>query len=318
MSKLPDDSVLALVEIDALVVLEIIKHCKDNLPELVIGQLLGLDVDRTLEVTNCFPLPEPSEEAEDPQIRADYQIDMMRCLREVNVDNNLVGWYQSAFLGSFFSEQMIETQVNYQLKINKCVVIVYDPLRTANGSLSLKAFRLQDSFVELYRKESFTQESLTKLTVPWSEIFEEVPIAIRNSLVSNACLLSLSDSPFFDEEISPFQSLDLSINSFLEKNLESLIDAIDDFSIEQQKFQSYQRLLQKQQAKLKRKAENALRRLAGDDELPEEDDQVFRLPTEPSQLNSLLKTNQINNFCQQINQFSGQSLAKLFLLNGLK
>jgi len=284
---------------------------------LVIGQLLGLDVERTLEVTNCFPLPEPMEEAEDPQIRADYQIDMMRCLREVNVDNNLVGWYQSAFLGSFFSEQMIETQVNYQLKIKKCVVIVYDPLRTANGSLSLKAFRLQDSFVELYRKEAFTQESVIKLTGPWSEVFEEVPIAIRNSLVSKACLLSLSDSPFF-EDFSPFQSLDLSINSFLEKNLESLIDSLDDFSNEQQKFQSYQRLLQKQQAKLKRKAENASRRLAGDEELPEEEDQVFRLPTEPSHLNSLLKTNQINNFCQQINQFSGQSLAKLFLLNGLK
>ena len=26
---------------------------------------------------------------------ADYQLDMMRCLREVNVDNNTVGWYEA-------------------------------------------------------------------------------------------------------------------------------------------------------------------------------------------------------------------------------
>jgi translation initiation factor 3 subunit H len=26
---------------------------------------------------------------------------MMRCLREVNVDNNTVGWYQSSVLGQY-------------------------------------------------------------------------------------------------------------------------------------------------------------------------------------------------------------------------
>jgi len=33
---------------------------------------------------------------EDEEIEADganYQLEMMRCLREVNVDNNTVGWY---------------------------------------------------------------------------------------------------------------------------------------------------------------------------------------------------------------------------------
>jgi translation initiation factor 3 subunit H len=33
---------------------------------------------------------------EDEELEADganYQLEMMRCLREVNVDNNTVGWY---------------------------------------------------------------------------------------------------------------------------------------------------------------------------------------------------------------------------------
>jgi translation initiation factor 3 subunit H len=45
------------------VVLKIIKHCRENLPELVTGQLLGLDVNSTLEVTNSFPFPQREEEA---------------------------------------------------------------------------------------------------------------------------------------------------------------------------------------------------------------------------------------------------------------
>ena len=37
--------------------LKIIKHCKDSVPQLVTGLLLGLDIGSTLEVTNCFPFP---------------------------------------------------------------------------------------------------------------------------------------------------------------------------------------------------------------------------------------------------------------------
>jgi translation initiation factor 3 subunit H len=37
--------------------LKIVKHCTDSMPSLATGQLLGLDVGSTLEVTNCFPFP---------------------------------------------------------------------------------------------------------------------------------------------------------------------------------------------------------------------------------------------------------------------
>ena len=45
------------VTIDALAVLKIVKHCTECQPSLVTGQLLGLDIGATLEVTNCFPFP---------------------------------------------------------------------------------------------------------------------------------------------------------------------------------------------------------------------------------------------------------------------
>ena len=63
------------------------KHCKEHLPELVTGQLLGLDYDATLEVTNCFPFPSARPEVEGEEYEANedaqtaYQFDMLRALR---------------------------------------------------------------------------------------------------------------------------------------------------------------------------------------------------------------------------------------------
>jgi len=80
---------------------------------------------------------------------------MLRLLREVNVDINTVGWYQSTYLGSFVSDSLVETQFSYQENIPQSVCIVYDPLRTAQGQLALRAIRLTNAFMDLYRnKES--------------------------------------------------------------------------------------------------------------------------------------------------------------------
>lgn len=66
-----------------------------------------------------------------------YQLEMMRCLREVNVDNNTVGWYQTAPLGSYQTTELIETFVNYyDNNIRRCVCLVFNPQRAARGSLA--------------------------------------------------------------------------------------------------------------------------------------------------------------------------------------
>jgi translation initiation factor 3 subunit H len=50
---------------------------------------------------------------------------MMKSLREVNIDHNSVGWYQSTYLGSYVTQQLIETQFAYQQDIPNSVCIVY-------------------------------------------------------------------------------------------------------------------------------------------------------------------------------------------------
>lgn len=104
----------------------------------------------------------------------------MKSLRRVNVDNNTVGWYQSAFLGSFINSSIVEAQYTYQKEIPSSVVVVYDPFRTTRGSLALKvpfdflllsfcifptsppshthqAYRLTDAFMEMFSKRDFSQ-----------------------------------------------------------------------------------------------------------------------------------------------------------------
>lgn len=78
---------------------------------------------------------------------------MMRCLREVNVDNNTVGWYQSSSFGAYQTTEMIETFVSYHESIKKCVCLVYDPQRSGRGQLALKAVRLKDQFIEHFKEQ---------------------------------------------------------------------------------------------------------------------------------------------------------------------
>eukprot|EP00252_Welwitschia_mirabilis_P014640 TRINITY_DN3220_c0_g1_i1.p1 TRINITY_DN3220_c0_g1~~TRINITY_DN3220_c0_g1_i1.p1 ORF type:complete len:344 (-),score=60.94 TRINITY_DN3220_c0_g1_i1:440-1471(-) len=315
---------LRVVQIDGLVVLKIIKHCKECMPSLVTGQLLGLDIGTVLEVTNCFPFPSRGADEEDEAEAdgANYQLEMMRCLREVNVDNNTVGWYQSTYMGSFQTVELIETFMNYQENIKRCVCIIYDPQRSTQGVLAMKALKLQDSFMELFKTNEFTGEKLREKNLTWVDIFEEIPVKISNSVLVSSIMSDLEpDAPVSQGD---FDRLVLSTNPYLEENIEFLIECMDDLTVEQQKFQYYYRNLSRQQAQQqawlqKRRADNLARKAAGEEPLPEEDptNPVFKPIPEPSRLESYLIVNHAANYCDQIKGFSGQSFSKLYLMDAL-
>lgn len=73
--------------------MKIVKHCHEEScsnMEVAQGALLGLVVENRLEITNCFPFPKHNDDNMDEE---EYQLDMMRRLRRVNVDHFHVGWY---------------------------------------------------------------------------------------------------------------------------------------------------------------------------------------------------------------------------------
>lgn len=64
------------------------------------------------------------------------------------------------------------------------VVILYDPVQTASGQLTIKAYRLSKAFMRVYR------EKKNEVIKP-SEILEELPIKIRNPGIINALIFDL-------------------------------------------------------------------------------------------------------------------------------
>jgi translation initiation factor 3 subunit H len=175
---------LSVVQVEALVVMRIVKHCNSAFPMTATGSIVGMDKRSTLEVTSAFAFPAAEPAATDfhghenpstlavsaPRNKANvaYQNEMIKMMKEVNVDANNVGWYTSANLGNFVSASFIENQFNYQKQANeRAVALVHDVSRSAQGALSLRAFRLSPSFMAAYAAgiTNFTAEKYMPATL---------------------------------------------------------------------------------------------------------------------------------------------------------
>jgi len=312
------------VQVEGLVALKIIKHCvEEGASEGVQGVLLGLLNDKTLEITNCFPHPKIAEDEMADYDEAVYQMEMMRKLRDVNVDHFQVGWYQSVFLGAFINRNLLESQFNYQDSISESVVLTYDPLQSQQGILSLKAYRLTEKLMELYRsgEKVFTTEGLAEQEMSYSNLFEEVPVVIKNSNLINALVCEIeSKLPRHDNQ----QFLSLATGSYLEKSVHLLIEGVDELGQDSQKLHNYQRNYARQQQMIdqwrqKRQAENDLRRTRGEPPLPDEDvNKQFRPLQLPPRLDNLLTTAQLGTYCEQMHSFASQNFAKLFVAEAVQ
>jgi hypothetical protein len=107
-----------------------------------------------LRLTPAPPRVQPTEASEQ------YQLQKMRCLRDINVDSNTVGWYQSAPYSDFQTVQLIETFISYEESVKKCVCIVCDVKDSQQGALALKAVGLNRKFMELYKKNPNVRATL--------------------------------------------------------------------------------------------------------------------------------------------------------------
>ncbi|KAF2019026.1 eukaryotic translation initiation factor 3 subunit H [Aaosphaeria arxii CBS 175.79] len=354
MADASKETPLKAVQIEALVVMKIIKHSSQSFPTTATGFLVGMEASGTLQVTNSFPFPTVDAPASDghqdsssnlaaaaPRAKSNvaYQNEMIKYLREVNVDANNVGWYTSTSMGNFVNVNTIENQFFYQKELNeKTVALVHDVSRSSQGSLSLRAYRLSPSFVAAYKEGKFTTDSLQKSGLRYQDILVELPLTIHNSHLLTSLLHQLpADAPKEELAFPPnlaalqqdpntpnpplypnFDSLDLSIDPFLEKSCDLLLESIENHHTELNNHQYYQRSLAREQAKItawqqKRKAENAARAASKQAALPEDEWQrLFKLPQEPSRLETLLNSRQVEQYARQVDGFAAGVSTKMF------
>lgn len=137
-----------------------------------------MEVDGILQITHSFPFPAVEQtQANDfgdsnaanaailaPRSKSNayYQSEMMKCLREINVDSNVMGWYQSTNLGNFVTKELVENQYHYQssTQLNeRTVALVYDAARSTQGALSIRALRLTPQLMNAMKDGKFTTET---------------------------------------------------------------------------------------------------------------------------------------------------------------
>lgn len=140
-----------------------------------------------------FAYPAAREGVPDAALQAmDFQAVTIQRLRDVGVDAYMAGWYQSTYLGSYCSRDTVEAQLDFQEELPNSVLIIYDHVRTAQGQLSLRALRLTDAFMAAYGGGRAPSAEVLATLSP-SQIFEELPIRIRNPPLVQALLTDLHD-----------------------------------------------------------------------------------------------------------------------------
>jgi len=255
---------------------------------------------------------------------------MLRSLSEVGSADSVVGFYQCVKLGAFFKQSLVETQAVHQDKLRHGgVVIVHDTTTTSQGNASFRAFRLTKPFAEAYRRRNFSLASLVSQRLTFSNILEEVPVKIRINPLLNSVFGALTEphpSPLQStlssgastSAIPPTYST-LNIGSVgLTRNLEQLIEAVDNYKLEESNLAYLSRQIAREKLKAdqyvaKRREENATRAVQGLAPLPEENvSRLFKVPLEPSRLDSMLLLGQIDGFAKSLASASSSGLVTMY------
>ncbi|KAJ3503159.1 hypothetical protein NLJ89_g8556 [Agrocybe chaxingu] len=321
---------LTCVQLDGMVVTKIIKHAREAPSTTAHGLLLGLDLDGILEVSNSFPLPHHANDDDDKSAKssARHQASMLRSLKEVQADDSVVGFYQATTLGAFFSQSLIDTQAIHQDKLRHGgIVIVHDIAQTARGNASFRAYRLTAAFLDAYKKANFSTSSLINHRLTFSSILEEVPLKIRTNPLLSAFLGTLAEpsrAPLSSatlgkasSELGPsFSVVDLGTGG-ITRNLEQIVEAVDNYRTEEGNLSYLSRQIARERAKAenylaKRKEENQTRVAQGLAPLPEEDvSRLFKIPAEPSRLESLLLLGKIDALGKSLGGTASTGLVKI-------
>ncbi|PIO70881.1 Mov34/MPN/PAD-1 family protein [Teladorsagia circumcincta] len=332
---------------DSLVIMKIVKHVDSELyagmsevaGEACQGLLTGLvsveKDDSRLEITNCFPTAraEPVLESDEnaaqanqmyEELKQQEMLDMLRKFRNMNIDYELVGFYQAHPFGACFSQDLVDSMFDYQSNGPDGVVIIYDPVKTRQGQLCLRAYRLSVPALELCAKNDWSPDAVKAANLTYQTMFEELPIVIKSSHLVNVMMAELSLAP---TRIADRFSTHLELGSrrSLEKSVRAMMANIDELNKSISAYGKYVNDKQKHDNMIynltqKRQAENEQRLARGEPPLSMDDIRKMKEPqlqTRNGMLDAMLSscdTQALAEFCVKV---TGENIAKLFLAEAL-
>ncbi|CAD7945845.1 unnamed protein product [Amoebophrya sp. A120] len=271
------------LKVDAQVFLRIAKHAKQTYPNSASGSLLGLDDGKNVRVTNCFSY-KTKQDGEPSDNFLEYQYGVLKAIEEVRGDANAVGWYESTHHGIFLTEAFIENQYQFQKEVPSAVVLVYDPAKQKVGTCGFKAYRLTDAAMHKKLTMNIDEDTDPFADFPSSDLLEEVPVYVHCSPLVETLMLQM------DAQSTAAFDLD-SAGPAMDRNLQLLLESLEELSQQQREMQMYERLTRAQKEKQQK---------------------TQRVPKAVDTLNL---TKQIQAHCATVDEHAQDTFAKLFLLD---
>lgn len=158
---------------------------------------------------------------------------------------------------------------------------------------------------------------LTASGITSNNIYTEIPIRITHTGLSSVFLDQLSQSPLYSNKK---YDLNLSYNSYLEHHIEYLQKSVFSVASDLEERVKYENEVRTTLSNIKKyqqekAAEYEVKgiEMTDNNSLPPE----LKYPVEPPHMKTLLETNQIRNYCDRVNEYSEQSLKKLFLVGNI-
>lgn len=315
------------VQLEAPVVFQITGHLNQMYPSAAGGILLGTgpeerDQEETCRVTDSFALPQQVVESGGANFASkeatNYTQSMISKLGFVGSDQHVEGWYLSSSVGAIYDSQVFENLYSFQKKNPMSFLLVHDvAFSRATQTLGLRAFRLSEMFLKVRSAGSskISTDMLVEHQLSFKSLLEELDVEILNPVLVNIYLAKYLNSHPKMTQVSG--SLNVPEQSLMETRGDSAMETVDDLNYEQGNYNYYQRQLVREKQKVstwqqKRKSENAQRAELGKEPLPTDEwKTLFNLPEEPSRLENLLLSAQLDEHCAELEELAGSTSATL-------
>lgn len=307
-----EDSRVQKIQLEAVVVFQISRHLTEHYRSTACGILLGMPDGSAAQITESFALPPETLDGDGSELRSEegtnYQRQMVHHLANVGADTTVMGWYLSGRHGAPMNQTVVDNMYHFQKQNENSILLFYDVAKTeASGVTCLRAYRLSEEYIKVRQTGKFTTHNLIANKLDYTKLLEELPVSVHNSHLVNLLSLKYPDRP------ATHSPLKMAPPSVFERELEDILDTVEDFTYEQSSYNYYQRQLSRERGKIsswlqKRKAENADRQAHGRPLLPTDDYKShFQLPEEPSRLDNLLLSAQLADQCDSVDELSAAS-----------
>jgi len=259
--------------------------------------------------------------AQQEDMKETEMLDMLRKFRQMNIDYEMVGFYQAHPFGACFTQELVESMYDYQCSFQDGVVLIYDPVKTRQGQLSIRAYRLSQKAFDLCKDNDWSPETVRATGVSFETMFDELPIVIKNSHLVNVVLSELA---LANDGCEPVQ-LELGSKRSLEKCMRATMNQVDELNRCISSYNKYLADKQRHDANLlnqtqKRQLDNESRIARGELPLSFDDIKKIKGPTLASK-NGLLdaylaasETAALSDFAYEV---TGENIAKLFLAEAI-